>query len=76
LQQLLTAVDSLQSVAEALSKHPHVSCIHNMTFTYRPLQPVERGESEEEDQLDESVGRLVETLEDETDTVAVYTTRG
>lgn len=63
-------------MAEALSKHPTVLSIGNMSFVYRPLSPIERSEGTEEDELDESVGKLVNALEDDIDTVAVFTTRG
>lgn len=66
----------MQSVAESLEKHPSVANIQEMSLIWRPVQPVERTGGLEEDELDEEVGRLVNALEDENDTVAVYTTRG
>lgn len=66
----------MQLVAEALEKHPSVASIKDMSLIYRALQPMEREGTPEEDALDEQVGELVEALEDNDDTVAVYTTRG
>lgn len=45
-----------------------------MSLVYKPLAPIEG--SEEENEIDESVGKLVNALEDDADTVAVFTTRG
>lgn len=66
----------MQSVAEALEKHPSVASIRELSLIWRPVQPTERAGSPEEDELDEQVGKLVNALEDNDDTVAVYTTRG
>ena len=64
----------MQSVAESLEKHPCVASIREMSLIWRPVQPVERIGGSEEEELDEQVGKLVNALEDENDTVAVYTT--
>lgn len=66
----------MQSVAESLEKHPSVASIKELSLVWRPIQPLERMGGPEEDELDQQVGELVEALEDEDDTVAVYTTRG
>ena len=66
----------MQSVAEALEKHPSVSSIKELSLIYRPLQVMEREGTPEEEELDEQVGKLVEALEDNDDVTAVYTTRG
>jgi transcriptional/translational regulatory protein YebC/TACO1 len=74
LVQVLTAHDTMQSVAESLQKHPSVASIQEMSLIWRPVQPVERGPQQEE--LEEQVKELVSALEDTNDIVAVYTTRG
>lgn len=66
----------MQSVAESLEKHPSVESIKELSLVWRPIQPLERMGGAEEEELDLQVGELVEALEDEDDTVAVYTTRG
>lgn len=66
----------MQSVAESLEKHPSVASIKELSLVWRPIQPLERMGGAEEEELDLQVGELVEALEDEDDTVAVYTTRG
>lgn len=66
----------MQSVAESLERHPSVASIKELSLVWRPIQPLERMGGAEEEELDLQVGELVEALEDEDDTVAVYTTRG
>lgn len=66
----------MQTVAEALEKHPNVASVREMSLIYRPITPFERSDSPEEDEIDEATGRIVEALEDNPDTLAVYTTRG
>jgi len=74
--QVLTAQDAMQYVAERLEKHRSIANIREMSLIWRPVQPVERTGGLEEEELDEQVGRLVNALEDENDTIAVYTSRG
>jgi len=66
----------MQYVAERLEKHRSIANIREMSLIWRPVQPVERTGGLEEEELDEQVGRLVNALEDENDTIAVYTSRG
>ena len=78
--QILTTPDTLQSVAEALSKDPSVHSIKNMSFIYKPLSPTEpsgkKGQEDSAAEFYESAGKLVAALEDDGDTVAVFTTIG
>lgn len=75
--KVLTPPDTMQTVAEALEKHPSVASVREMSLIYRPITPFERSDSsEEEDEMDEATGKIVEALEDNPDTLAVYTTRG
>jgi len=77
--QLLTTPETLTSIADSLQSHPAVSAIGDISLIYRPNDPVSINPAEmteEEKEIDEAVGRVVNALEDNDDTVAVWTTRG